>query len=483
MPSKWYYEKGGVRKGPVTSEGIRRMVANGTLLPTDLLWKEGMKDWMPAAQSSNLFPIPPQAIADPKSGVDKTPTVTTSLRLTQAGSEAAQRTFKAVAGGLKGAGSLVQKQAYRTKLVQVDLPRAYTDLGEAIYAKRLQPQILASEYERIFALTQQLSDLLQSHASLPTPDDFGTRAKRLVEDANALGRRKVLETQISRAKATLGETAFAQGLDLPGCENQVAAVSKLKAMLIDADEAITALSSSREFSSICTPGRILASAAVVCVALLAWAGLSSLARYGAVAEGKYVNGSPKAPRGFEDLVSGKKREGFQMVATANPRGDSRYKFAGCQVGYRSRGNQDEVIAIVALNPLPKDMIGDGEAGAGVMITNYGQVMGLKGMFVAVLTDAASRVFREQMMYMQLPGGQQIFKDTTNGRTSFTGVLVVGNEVCTFEIPPENRRVLDNDRAFVRCGGQVITLGLSNGPEMDPRKWSAARKVLSGGRSN
>jgi hypothetical protein len=110
-------------------------------------------------------------------------------------------------------------------------------------------------------------------------------------------------------------------------------------------------------------------------------------------------------------------------------------------------------------------------------------MGLKGMFVAVLTDAASRVFRERLLYLELPGGQRIVKDTTNGRTSFTGILVVGDEVCTFEIPPENRRVLDNDDAFVRCEGEVITLGLSSGPEMDPRKWSAARKVLSGGRSN
>jgi len=56
MPSKWYYEKGGVRKGPVSSDAIRKMVADGTLLPTDLLWKEGMKDWMPAGKSSNLFP-------------------------------------------------------------------------------------------------------------------------------------------------------------------------------------------------------------------------------------------------------------------------------------------------------------------------------------------------------------------------------------------------------------------------------------------
>jgi hypothetical protein len=56
MPSKWYYEKGGVRKGPVSSDDIRRMVADGTLLPTDLLWKEGMKDWMPAGKSPNLFP-------------------------------------------------------------------------------------------------------------------------------------------------------------------------------------------------------------------------------------------------------------------------------------------------------------------------------------------------------------------------------------------------------------------------------------------
>ena len=55
MSSQWYYKRDGQRFGPLTSRKIRRMAWRGDLLPTDLLWKEGMTGWRPAGDSHRLF--------------------------------------------------------------------------------------------------------------------------------------------------------------------------------------------------------------------------------------------------------------------------------------------------------------------------------------------------------------------------------------------------------------------------------------------
>lgn len=44
--SIWYYaDSGGVQHGPVTEEALQEAVANRQVLPTTLVWREGMADW------------------------------------------------------------------------------------------------------------------------------------------------------------------------------------------------------------------------------------------------------------------------------------------------------------------------------------------------------------------------------------------------------------------------------------------------------
>src|SRR5262245_3959390 len=56
MASEWYYSHEGQRHGPVSSEQLRELVATGKLRPDDLIWKEGMDNWMPAGKAKKLFP-------------------------------------------------------------------------------------------------------------------------------------------------------------------------------------------------------------------------------------------------------------------------------------------------------------------------------------------------------------------------------------------------------------------------------------------
>ncbi len=55
----WYYSKGSQQNGPVPQEDLVSLIGTGTVGPTDLVWREGMTDWLPVAQVPELAPPPP----------------------------------------------------------------------------------------------------------------------------------------------------------------------------------------------------------------------------------------------------------------------------------------------------------------------------------------------------------------------------------------------------------------------------------------
>lgn len=48
MTERWWYTRGGEREGPVPRERLVDLVRAGWLGPRDLVWSEGMPDWVPA---------------------------------------------------------------------------------------------------------------------------------------------------------------------------------------------------------------------------------------------------------------------------------------------------------------------------------------------------------------------------------------------------------------------------------------------------
>jgi GYF domain 2/Domain of unknown function (DUF4190) len=47
--ARWYYNIGDERHGPVSLMDLRQLLLNGQVSPHDLVWKEGLSDWMPIA--------------------------------------------------------------------------------------------------------------------------------------------------------------------------------------------------------------------------------------------------------------------------------------------------------------------------------------------------------------------------------------------------------------------------------------------------
>lgn len=50
----WHYSKSGVQADPVSQDELIRKIRNGEVLATDLVWRDGMPDWVAVAQVPEL---------------------------------------------------------------------------------------------------------------------------------------------------------------------------------------------------------------------------------------------------------------------------------------------------------------------------------------------------------------------------------------------------------------------------------------------
>jgi GYF domain 2 len=64
MAEMWYYTTEGKQMDAVTIKELMRLVGDGTLKPTDMVWKDGLPRWIRASSVKELFP-------DPLSGLDQ----------------------------------------------------------------------------------------------------------------------------------------------------------------------------------------------------------------------------------------------------------------------------------------------------------------------------------------------------------------------------------------------------------------------------
>lgn len=85
----WFYAKHGKQEGPVDLETLRAKLKGGEIIGTDLVWREGMGEWTPAAEVAELtaaeasspaapetagpVPAPQQAPTQPQGGMAMQP--------------------------------------------------------------------------------------------------------------------------------------------------------------------------------------------------------------------------------------------------------------------------------------------------------------------------------------------------------------------------------------------------------------------------
>lgn len=62
---EWYYSKNDEKIGPLSSADLKQLAVNGTLLPSDLVWKQDWPEWKPASTIKGLFGAKPPATSPP----------------------------------------------------------------------------------------------------------------------------------------------------------------------------------------------------------------------------------------------------------------------------------------------------------------------------------------------------------------------------------------------------------------------------------
>ena len=61
----WYYATDNEQKGPVDQTEFDRLIQQGTISPTTLVWREGMAEWQPCGE---IAPLPASSSAEPAGG-------------------------------------------------------------------------------------------------------------------------------------------------------------------------------------------------------------------------------------------------------------------------------------------------------------------------------------------------------------------------------------------------------------------------------
>lgn len=62
---QWFYSKNGTQLGPVEESELRAKLASGEVAKVDLVWREGMTDWLPAAEVAELATLTAVTAAPP----------------------------------------------------------------------------------------------------------------------------------------------------------------------------------------------------------------------------------------------------------------------------------------------------------------------------------------------------------------------------------------------------------------------------------
>jgi hypothetical protein len=82
----WYYARGESEQGPISTAQIKALAAAGALKRDDLVWKEGMENWLPAGEVNELYPA-----AEPKKNSKEKATPTPETSAPAAGPRPRQR--------------------------------------------------------------------------------------------------------------------------------------------------------------------------------------------------------------------------------------------------------------------------------------------------------------------------------------------------------------------------------------------------------
>lgn len=258
MAAEWHYSKEGQQHGPVSASVLKNLVKSGDLLPTDLIWKEGMAEWKPASNVKGLFSATPAA-ESPKAS-PASPQVTV-LRVE---SETAKK--KTLVEAARGAVQYAAKQTERSKLVNLTLPPLYQALGLHAFSSPDYRAEFAELFQQLDQVQAELSEI--SGRSPAVAKSLGDKAKAMAGQAMQAAQSQKLSMRQSSLFGTLGKAMFDKHEAASGPQELVKPIADCVARLAMLDTELDALSASKDGTWI-TPKRLAISVGTAACVFLA----------------------------------------------------------------------------------------------------------------------------------------------------------------------------------------------------------------------
>lgn len=260
MAAEWHYSKEGKQHGPVSASVLKNLAKTGNLLPTDLIWKEGMAEWKPASNVKGLFlTTPVSAIESPKASpaspnVPVLPCVPETTKKKTLGESA------------RGAAQYAAKQTERTKLINLTLPPLYQALGRHAFSS---PDFRAEFAELFQQLDQVQTEQSEIRGRTPVATkSFGDKAKAMAGQAMDAAQSQKLSLRQSSLFGSLGKAVYDKHEAASGPQELVKPIADTLARLAMLDSELDGLSSSKDGSWI-TPKRLaIAVGGIGCLAML-----------------------------------------------------------------------------------------------------------------------------------------------------------------------------------------------------------------------
>lgn len=255
MAAEWHYSNGGQQHGPVSAADLKALAKSGNLLPTDLIWKEGMAEWKPASNVKGLFSTVESSKASPASPqVEALPVVPETAK---------KQTLVEAA---KGAAQYAAKQTERTKLMNLTLPPLYQALGRHAFSS---PDFRAEFAELFQQLDQVKAEQSEINGRTPAAaKSLGDKAKAMAGQAMQAAQSQKLSLRQSSLFGTLGKVVYDKHEAASGPQELVKPIADGVARLAMLDSDLETLSATKDGSWI-TPKRLAISiGAAACVLLL-----------------------------------------------------------------------------------------------------------------------------------------------------------------------------------------------------------------------
>jgi hypothetical protein len=214
----WYYARGETEKGPLSTAQIKALAAAGKLRPDDYVWKEGMDNWLPAAEVPDLFPAEAGKAKEKAKEPDSAGTSEAATR----GRDTEPRMTSPV---WRAATQEMVRQTGRSViaagLLAVLLARGCDGLGER-YVARQRAMVTAAEYRFRAACQRRRQELQQQ---IKPRQEAATRSQADKQELAQLEQElKNLEQEQQSQEALLRKTQWFDleaNAELSDAENQM----------------------------------------------------------------------------------------------------------------------------------------------------------------------------------------------------------------------------------------------------------------------